>query len=198
MITFVGIAALVTITPGADMALVLRNTLRGGMPAALGTTLGIVTGLFAWAAASALGVASLLRSSADAFTVLKLVGAAYLVFLGLQTIVRSGRGATLDDAPHRGSAYRQGLLSNLLNPKIAVFYATFLPQFISPGEPVLAKSLLLGSIHAAMGLVWLPLYAYAIVRAGRVLRRPAVLRAVERLTGAVLIAFGVRLAFARR
>jgi threonine/homoserine/homoserine lactone efflux protein len=199
MITFVAIAALVTITPGVDMALVMRNSLRGGMRAALATSLGIITGLLVWMFASAVGIASLLRASAEAFTVLKIVGAAYLVFLGVQTILQTRRGVRPpEERVRRSSPYRQGLLSNLLNPKVAVFYATFLPQFISADDPVFAKTLLLGSIHLTMGLVWLPLYAYAVVRAGAALRRPSVMRAAERLTGTVLVALGVRLAFARR
>jgi threonine/homoserine/homoserine lactone efflux protein len=198
VITFVLIAALVTITPGVDMALVMRNTLRGGMQAALATSIGIISGLLIWMAASAFGVASLLRASAEAFTVLKLAGAAYLVYLGLQTLLQSRTPTEVRPPQRGGSPFRQGLVSNLLNPKIAVFYATFLPQFIHPGDPVLAKTFLLGSIHIAMGLVWLPLYAYAIVRAGAALRRPSVVRAVERLTGTVLVALGVRLALERR
>jgi threonine/homoserine/homoserine lactone efflux protein len=198
VITFVVIAALVTITPGVDMALVMRNTLRGGMHAALATTVGIIVGLFIWMSASAAGVASLLRASAEAFTVLKLAGAAYLVYLGVQTLLQSRTPTEVRPPPRRGSPLRQGLVSNLLNPKIAVFYATFLPQFVGPDDPVLAKTLLLGSIHIAMGLVWLPLYAYVIVRAGAALRRPPVVRSVERLTGTVLVALGVRLALERR
>jgi threonine/homoserine/homoserine lactone efflux protein len=198
VITFVAIAALLTITPGVDMALVMRNTLRGGMHAALATTVGIIGGLLIWMSASAFGVASLLRASAEAFTVLKLAGAAYLVYLGLQTVLRSRTPAEVRRLQRGGSPFRQGLVSNLLNPKIAVFYATFLPQFIHPGDPALAKTFLLGGIHIAMGLVWLPLYAYLIVRAGRALRRPSVVRAVERVTGTVLVALGVRLALERR
>jgi threonine/homoserine/homoserine lactone efflux protein len=198
VITFVLIAALVSITPGVDMALVMRNTLRGGMHAALATTLGIIAGLLVWMTASAAGVASLLRASAEAFTVLKLLGAAYLVYLGVQTLLQSRTRTAARPRQRRGSPFRQGFVSNLLNPKIAVFYATFLPQFVGPDDPVLAKTLLLGSIHIAMGLVWLPLYAYAIVRAGAALRRPSVMRAVERLTGTVLVALGVRLALERR
>jgi threonine/homoserine/homoserine lactone efflux protein len=198
VITFVLIAALVTITPGVDMALVMRSTLRAGMHAALATTLGIIAGLLVWMTASAAGVASLLRASAEAFTVLKLLGAAYLVYLGVQTLLQSRTPTEARPPQRRGSPFRQGLVSNLLNPKIAVFYATFLPQFVGRDDPVLAKTLLLGSIHIAMGLVWLPLYAYAIVRAGAALRRPSVMRAVERLTGTVLVALGVRLALERR
>lgn len=205
ILAFAGIAALLTITPGPDMALVTENALAGGRRAALTTTFGIVTGIMAWAAASAVGVAALLAASAAAFTALKLAGAAYLVFLGLQGIWRARLGAAsgepgLDarDEWVEGSAFQQGLLTNLLNPKIAVFYTTLLPQFIVPGDPVLLKSLLLAGIHNLMGLLWLTGYATLVTRSGDVLRRPRVKRALDRLTGGVLIALGVRLATEKR
>ena len=201
VIAFVGIAALLTITPGADMALVTKNALAGGRGAALTTTFGIVTGVMAWAVASALGIAALLAASATAFVVLKLVGAAYLVLLGLQAIWGTRRGAASSDPDigeeekrAEGSAFRQGLITNLLNPKIAVFYTTLLPRFIVPGDPVLLKSLLLAGIHTLMGLVWLTAYATLVTRAGDVLRGPRVKRALDRVTGGVLIGLGVRLA----
>ena len=202
MLAFAGIAALLTITPGADMALVTKNALSGGSRAALATTVGIVTSIMAWAAASALGVAAVLAASGTAFTVLKLVGAAYLIFLGLQAIWGTRRRGALYSEPEisagdgraEASAFRQGLVTNLLNPKIAVFYTTLLPQFIVPGDPVLLKSLLLAGIHNLMGLVWLTAYATLVTRAGDVLRRPRIKRALDRVTGGVLIALGVRLA----
>lgn len=199
LLAFLAVAALLTVTPGPDMALVTRNAFRG-MQAVVRTSLGIVSGLLVWGAASAVGVAALLAASATAFTLLKLVGAAYLCWLGLQTLLASRRHASTA-APRRtrgGSAYRQGLLSNLLNPKIAVFYTTFLPQFIAPGQPVLERSLLLATLHALMGLAWLVAYGYAVHRAGALLERPRVRRALDRVTGSVLVAFGLRLATARR
>lgn len=204
ILAFAGVATLLTITPGADMALVTRNALSGGRRAALSTTFGIVAGVMAWATASALGVAALLAASATAFGVLKLAGAAYLVFLGVQGFWRSRRGAASSDlrmAQHErveGSAFRQGLVTNLLNPKIAVFYTTLLPQFIVPGDPVLLKSLLLAGVHNLIGLVWLTTYATLVTRVADILRRPRVKRALDRMTASVLLALGVQLAMQRR
>lgn len=206
IVAFAGVAAVLTITPGVDMALVTRAALEGGRAVALRTTLGIVGGLLIWAAASAVGIAALLGASATAFTVLKLVGAAYLVLLGLRTIGGTlGQGSRQrpsvvpgGESSRAGAAFRQGLLTNLLNPKIAVFYATLLPQFIERGDPVLLKSLLLAAIHATMSLAWLSGYAAVVTRAGATLRRPAVSRTLERVTGVVLVGLGVRLALQER
>ncbi len=207
LLTFIGVAALLTITPGADMAVVTRVALARGRRAALLTSLGIVTGLLCWAVASAIGLAALLSASATAFTVLKLAGAAYLILMGVQTVWQTRRPAAqeapaaTEAVPSQGgarSAYRQGLFSNLLNPKIAVFYTTVLPQFIGQGDPVLPASLLLAGIHITMGLVWLFGYASLVARAGDVLRRPRVKAAIDRLTGTVLVGFGLRLGLEHR
>ena len=202
-LAFAGVAALLTVTPGADMALVTRSALAGGRRAALATTLGISLGVLAWAAASALGVAAVLATSPTAFAVLQLGGAAYLVVLGLQTLWRTrqaapDRGEDGDRAERRTTAFRQGLLTNVLNPKIAVFYGTLLPQFLSPGDPALAISLVLAGIHVAFGLAWLTTYAWLVTRAGDVLRRPRARRALDRLTGTVLVALGLRIAASSR
>ncbi len=204
-LAFVGVAALLTVTPGADMAVVTRTALGQGRRAALLATLGINIGVLAWSLASAIGLAALLTASATAFTIVKFAGAAYLVFLGVQSIAGTFRRETAAaaTADHQTPStlsrsswapFRQGLLTNLLNPKVGVFYTTFLPQFIGPGDPVLAKSVLLGCIHNAMGLLWLIGYAYLVTKAGDVLRRPSIRRALDRFTGAVLVALGVRLA----
>ena len=205
VLAFAGVAALLTITPGADMALVTRNALAGGRRAALFTTFGINAGLFAWAALSAVGLAAVLSASAEAYTTLRVVGAAYLVYLGIQAIRSAGREPDREcpeagDAARSGRsrAFRQGLLTNLLNPKIAVFYSTLLPQFVSPGDPVVLKSLLLAAIHNLMGLVWLSAYAHAVTRSRDLLSRPRVRRGLDRLTGAVLVGLGARLALERR
>jgi threonine/homoserine/homoserine lactone efflux protein len=208
VLTFAGLAALLTITPGADMALVTKNARAAGRKAAVLTTLGINIGLLSWATASAVGLAAILSASATAFTILKLVGGAYLILLGLQTIWQTRRGEeprieeVRADRPGqraaRGSAFRQGLLTNLLNPKIAVFYTTLLPQFISPRDPVFLKSMLLAAIHNLLGCVWLTGYAYFVVKTGDLLRCPTVKRILDRATGAVLITLGLRLAFEER
>jgi len=197
-----GLAALLTITPGVDMALVARSALAQGRRAALWTTGGIVTGLLVWAAASAAGVAALLAASATAYDALRLAGAAYLVWLGVRSITRAGSpsptaGVSLGDPRAGRSAYATGLLSNLANPKIVVFYSTVLPGFVPERESVLAWSLLLAAIHAGMGLVWLSAYAWALHRARGVFERPRVRRTLDRATGAVLVALGLRLAAER-
>ncbi len=201
ILAFIGIAALLTILPGADMALVAKVTLLDGRRAAFFTSLGICAGLPVHATASALGLSLILATSAEAFTVVKFAGAAYLAYLGVRTIRDSLRPASdpvggAARARTSRAAFAQGWLSNVLNPKVALFYLTFLPQFISPGDNVLAKSLLLAGIHAALGLVWLPLYAYAIDRIGAVVRGAR--RWLERVSGAALIGLGVRLALERR
>jgi RhtB (resistance to homoserine/threonine) family protein len=202
VLAFTGIAALLTLTPGADTMLVVRSALVRGRRAGLLTVLGIGTGLFVHATLSALGLSVVLVRSARAFEVVKLAGALYLVYLGVQAIRGAVRGAppaarAADPAGARRS-YAEGLLTNVLNPKVAVFYLAFLPQFIAPGDPVLAKSLLLAGIHFVQGVVWLSIVTLFVARLRPVLARPRVQRGLESLTGVVFIGFGVKLALARR
>jgi threonine/homoserine/homoserine lactone efflux protein len=200
-----GVLALLTISPGADMALVAKVTIERGRRAALIASIGICTGLFVHATASALGLSVVLATSGEAFTVVKVAGAVYLGYLGMRTVLASfgksfahGAAAVSLADPPRGAAYLQGLLSNILNPKVAVFYLTFLPQFIDPSGNVLAQSLLFAVAHSVMGIAWLSLYAYVLARLGALLARTGVRRWLERVTGVVLIGLGVRLAFERR
>jgi threonine/homoserine/homoserine lactone efflux protein len=199
VLAFLGIAALLTILPGADMALVAKVTLQDGRRAAFFTSLGICLGLPLHATASALGLSAILATSATAFTVVKVAGAAYLAYLGVQTLRHAGRPVPVVIArrvrSERG-AFAQGFFSNLLNPKVALFYLTFLPQFIAPGDNVLAKSLVLAGIHVALGLLWLPFYAYALDRLAAVVLGARTW--LERVSGVALVALGVRLAFERR
>lgn len=203
---FVGIAALVIVAPGPDTVLVTKNALIHGRRAALGTSLGVNTGLLIWTVAAALGVAAVVRESAVAFTVLKLVGAVYLVWLGLQALRAARRHAapeslhTTRQSRRVGAllGFRQGLLSNLANPKIAVFFTGLLPQFVSAREPILEPFLLLGGLFVLMTLVWLSGYALLAVRASALLGRPRVRATLDRVTGVVLVGLGVRLALERR
>ncbi len=202
VLAFTGIAAVVTLTPGADTMLVVRSALVRGRRAGLLTVLGIGSGLFIHATLSALGLSVILVRSARAFDVVKLAGALYLAFLGLQALRNAARGAppVVEQRAAAGAhrAYAEGLLTNVLNPKVAVFYLAFLPQFIGPGDPVLAKSILLASIHFLEGLVWLSLVTLFVARLRPVLAQPRVQRALESVTGLVFIAFGVKLAVSRR
>ena len=202
---FVGIAAVVIIVPGPDTALVTRNAVLHGRRAALGTALGVNAGLSVWTVASAFGVASLVRASDIAFNALKLIGAAYLIWLGVQAFRAARRGGTHAGAEgHPREAldgrggFRQGALSNLANPKIAAFFTSVLPQFVSPGHGVLLASLALGAVFVLMTLAWLSAYALVAVKASNLLRRPRVSASVDRLSGLVLIGFGVRLALEHR
>jgi threonine/homoserine/homoserine lactone efflux protein len=184
------------------MALVTRNVLAVGRRRAMLTIAGICAGCVIHATASALGLSAILATSATAFNVVKTLGAGYLVWIGIQSIREAGRPtaapSSASTARARLGPFLQGFLTNILNPKVAVFYLTFLPQFIAPGESVLRRSLLLASLHIAMGFVWLTAYAWFIDRLGAVLTRPRVKAWLERVTGGLLIALGARLAWERR
>jgi threonine/homoserine/homoserine lactone efflux protein len=202
---FLGVAALVIITPGPDTALVTKNALMYGRRASIATAFGVVAGLLVWTVAAALGVAAIVHASATAFTVMKLAGAAYLIWLGIQALRAAGRGSSADAraasagrtlAGRRG--FRQGLINDLANPKIAAFFTSLLPQFIDGGHSVLAPLLVLGAIFAALTLTWLIAFALMASKAGGLLTRPRVKAGLDRLTGVVLIGLGLRLATERR
>ena len=203
LVPFVLVSAVVIASPGPDTALVVRNALFGGRRLALATSVGVTCGLAVWSLAAAVGVAAVLRRSEPAFTALKLVGALYLAWLGIQALrmAWSGREPEPLAVPTRAAGgsrgLRQGLLSNLSNPKIAVFFTSFLPQF-APADSGFATLLSLGLVFCVMTLAWLAGYAVAVARAGDLLRRRRVRQALESVTGAVLIAFGIRLATADR
>jgi threonine/homoserine/homoserine lactone efflux protein len=207
-VAFLSIAALLTIIPGADTALVTKNAISRGRTAAFFTTFGICCGCMCHATASALGLSAILRESARVYEWVKLAGAVYLVYIGVRSlwgarksIAPAESDSVLEANNDRSGPFRsfgEGLFTNLLNPKVAIFYLTFLPQFIAPGESVLRKSLFLASIHVLMGLMWLCSYAMLLDRMSHVLTRPSVRRKLEAFTGAVLVAFGLRLAMERR
>ena len=226
LLAFIPVALLLTLIPGADTALVTRNALALGRAGARWAILGIMTGCLIHATASALGLSAILATSARAYETVKLVGAAYLVWIGVQTIrnaksdseVQVPRLAALarDDTPghpersaqrgvegsarpaHEGHPFMQGFLTNILNPKVALFYLTLLPQFIPAGAPVLRTSLLLAMIHNLLGFAWLSLYARFVDRMRVALTRPVVKGWLERVTGGALVALGARLAWDRR
>lgn len=197
---YLAAASLLTITPGLDTALVLRMTTGGSPRRALLAGLGIATGCFAWAALVALGLGALLAASKLAYTVLRWVGAAYLLYVGYK-MLRHPRRVFLTPAPgeqnHR-AAFVAGALTNLLNPKVGVFYVSFLPQFVPAGVSVGPFILLLGAIHALLGLIWFTCLIIATRPISTFLQRPAVVQACDRLTGGVFVAFGLGLALESR
>jgi threonine/homoserine/homoserine lactone efflux protein len=195
-LAFVLVAAVVIVTPGQDTALTIRNTLAGGRAAGARTAVGVVSGQAVWALAASAGVAALLVASEPAFVTLKLLGAAYLVFLGARTLAAAVRGHDRDEpvATRGGHEIRQGFLSNLGNPKMAVFFTSLLPQF----GHTFAGLAALGLAFCMMTLTWLTLYAAVVDRAGDILRRRRVRQALDAVTGTALVALGLRLAATRR
>jgi RhtB (resistance to homoserine/threonine) family protein len=207
IVAFTFAAAVLTVTPGQDTMLVVRNVLRGGRGDGVVTTLGICAGLFMHATLSALGVSVILMHSATAFHLVKFAGACYLVWLGARSLSSAMRGghhpagpehrlATDAISPHR--CFLEGVLSNVLNPKTAVFYLAFLPQFIGPADPVLQKSLLLAGIHYAEGIVWLVGVSMAVEQTRRLFLQSMVRRWLDGICGTLFIGFGVRLALERQ
>jgi threonine/homoserine/homoserine lactone efflux protein len=195
---------LVTVVPGPDMALITRQVVTRGRRAAQATIMGNLSGLVVHATALAVGLSALLVASSTAYSVVKLAGAAYLVFLGVQSLrqaqrTRAATGVTVAElAPKRGNPYGQGLISTVLNPKPALFFVSFLPQFVDRDGPVTLQVSLLAAIHIVVGFVWLTTYASLVSRMHAAITRPRVKAALERATGAVLIALGLRVAVAHR
>jgi threonine/homoserine/homoserine lactone efflux protein len=201
LVAFVGVAVLVIVTPGPDTAMTIRGTLLGGRRAGVMTAFGVVSGQACWTVAASAGITALLVASEPAFVALKLIGAAYLVYLGGQAIVAAIRGTVarepdLHDRPPlpARTAYRQGLVSDLGNPKMAAFFTSLLPQFGTSFGGMLA----LGLTFCALTWVWLAAYATTVARMHATLRRPRVRRTIEAVTGTVLVALGARLATASR
>ena len=197
LVGFLALAAVVICTPGQDTALTIRNALRGGRRSGVATAAGVALGQICWTVAAAAGVVAVLRASQPAFTALRLAGAAYLVYLGLQSLV-----AALRRREHRlssvratsGGSLRQGLVSNLANPKMVVFFTSLLPQFGDSFTALLGFGLLFSLLTG----LWLAAYGITVARARRVLERDRVRRTFDAATGTVLVALGLRVAATQR
>jgi len=195
---FLVVAAVVICTPGQDTALTIRNALAGGRRSGLATALGVASGQAVWTFAAAAGLVAVLRASQPAFTALRLAGAAYLVYLGLQSLLAAARRRGARHTPPApratpGGSLRQGLFSNLANPKMAVFFTSLLPQFGTALPALLAFGLLFSLLTG----VWLAGYAFAAARARGLLQRERVRRTLDAVTGTVLVALGLRVASVR-
>jgi threonine/homoserine/homoserine lactone efflux protein len=202
LIAFLAAAGLLTLTPGVDTAMVLRAATVEGRRAAGLAAVGIGAGCLVWGAAVALGLGALLTASPVAFLVLKWAGAAYLLYLGARLIWKPRRALNLDAGglakrPGAFDPLRRGLFTNLLNPKVGVFYVSFLPQFTPPGVAMAPYTFMLACIHVVMGLVWFAVLIAATAPIKRFMTRDGVVAAMDRLTGCVFIGFGARLALAR-
>ena len=202
LIAFAVAAGLLTLAPGLDTALVLRAAAVEGPKRAALAAIGIGAGCLAWGAVAALGLTALLQASALAFTALKWAGAAYLVWLGLNMLLRPRVRFEVTAAAPSGQGdaawLRRGLLTNLLNPKVGVFYVSFLPQFLPRGVAPAPFIFLLAGLHVVMGLIWFACLIAATQPIATALKRPAVVRWLDRATGAVFLGFGVKLALERR
>ena len=201
LIAFCGVAAILVVTPGPDMALVARNALVGGRAAVPITVLGICAGIVVHALAAAVGLSALLKASATAYAVVKVAGGGYLVYLGMQ----AWRASTEDEGdsewmlgPARrfagGSAFRQGFVSNVLNPKLVVFFISVLPGFTSPDDPYFPQVVVLAAAFELLTVVWLMTYGAGVARVGDAMRSPRVRHLLERISGTVLIALGLKIA----
>ena len=193
-------ATLLTLTPGLDTALVLRTAAAEGRSPAMRTALGIGAGCFIWGAAVALGLGELLAVSTALFTLFKLCGALYLGWLGITMLWHPRRTLTLADNTPQPSGIGwgvKGLLSNVLNPKIGIFYVSFLPQFIPPQQSFVGWTLMLVTVHVVIGLTWFMLLISATRPLSQVLRRVRVVKWLDRITGGVLLFFAGHLAFSR-
>lgn len=202
LLAFAGVSLLLAVTPGPDMAVVTKNALAHGWRGVILTTTGIALALSIWVTATALGVSALLRTSGELLFALKLLGAAYLAYLGVRTLIDSRRrpadllaGGSPPAPAH--AIFRQGFLSALSNPKLGVFFVTFLPQFVAPGQALLPRLLLLGVIFATIGWTWMNVYGLLVTRMRAFITAPRVRQWMERVTGVVLLGFGARLAIER-
>ncbi|MFE9581369.1 LysE family translocator [Nocardia sp. NPDC006044] len=199
MLALGGVILVAAMAPGPDFFIVTRSSALSGRRAGMACAAGIAGGVFLWSVVSAVGVAGLLAASALAFTIVKLVGAGYLMLLGVRALLAARRGGyeTTADLPTGGpsapAAFRQGLLTNLLNPKVAVFFLALLPQFV-PAAPTVTDTISLGAIAAAVSLIWFSVLANVVDALRGLLAKPVVRRTLDTVMGTILVAFGVRIA----
>jgi len=201
---FVVMSILLIILPGPDTGLVTQNTIRYGRAGGLKTVFGVTTGLLVHTFAAVCGLSAIIVKSAMLFSVLKVVGAIYLIWLGIQSLWSLRKGvmsetAAASEFKHQGkSLYRQGLFTNVLNPKVAVFFLTFLPQFLQPGSKPFLQFSLMGLTYTVLTIVWFFLYVWLIDAISSWMKKPSTQRAIQSISGLVLVLFGVKLALEKQ
>ncbi|MBW1937585.1 MAG: LysE family translocator [Deltaproteobacteria bacterium] len=202
LITFVAVTLVLTVTPGVDTFIIMRNVLRGGPKDGFYTAIGICSGLFVHASLSAFGISVILVRSAVFFNFVKMAGAIYLIWLGLSSIYGAMRhknsfeytqSAVPKEKLYPTKSLREGLLSNVLNPKPAVFYLAFFPQFINHGDPVFVKTMFLASIQFVIGISWLIMLSFFVSQVKNYIEKPSIKKALDTLSGSILIAFGIKI-----
>jgi threonine/homoserine/homoserine lactone efflux protein len=198
LLTFAGIAVIVSITPGPATVLVVRSAALHGWREAMLTSLGNSTGICFWALASVLGISALVAASETAFWALKIVGAVVLVWLGVRALFSADSGQRTADRAAARSAYGLGLVTSFANPKLAVFFIALFPQFLHPGDSVLVTTLGMALLLVLVDLVYFSLLALVVARAKRTVVDTRLARRIERTTGAVMVGLGVRMALERR
>jgi threonine/homoserine/homoserine lactone efflux protein len=201
LVVFAGVSLLLAVTPGPDMAVVTKNALAHGHRGVLLTTTGIAIALSIWVTATAFGLSAVLRTSSELLFALKIIGAVYLAYLGIKTLIelrhRPGDLITSEAPAPAHSIFKQGFISAISNPKLGVFFVTFLPQFVSPGQALLPRLLELGLLFAIIGWTWMNLYGFLIARVRDLIITPRVRQWMAGVTGVVLLGFGARLALER-
>ncbi|WP_051294792.1 LysE family translocator [Maridesulfovibrio bastinii] len=203
-LSFIPIAAILTITPGPDTMLVVNSTLTRSTSAGLATVAGINSGLLVHAIASATGLSLILMKSATAFEIVKIAGALYIIWLGIKSLIKGfNKHDAIEEAQaglntvtpaSRTSSFKEGFLTNVLNPKVAVFYLALLPQFILPGENIFTKSLLLMTIHFSLGIIWFSSVVFALGKMRSLISCSSFKKNLQKISGAVFIYLGFKMA----
>ena len=204
VLAFAGVVLLAAMAPGPDFAIVVRRSVASGVRCGMAAALGVGAGVFVWAVSAAIGVAALLEASAVAFTVVKVVGAAYLLYLGIRALRSASRRDESSGPAGDGggtesiwTSFRQGLLCNVLNPKAAAFFVALMPQFVGERSN-LGSTLVLAGIAAAISIGWFSILANLVAALRRAFARPGVRRVVDAITGTALVTLGIRLAVTTR
>ncbi|EDL62778.1 LysE family translocator [Bacillus sp. SG-1] len=197
---FVIMSAMLILLPGPDTAIVTKNTLAGGSTKGIQTLLGTICALLIHTLAAVAGLSAIIVKSAVLFSFFKYAGALYLVYLGVKSILSLRKSSLTEelsqDNKYKNKSYfKQGFLTNILNPKVAVFFLTFLPQFVNTGSEPLVPFLLMGITYAVLTAGWFLLYIFLINQISTFMKKPNTTKVIEALTGTVLIGFGIKLAF---